>query len=414
MGLENPTYISDFVLTNPVGGVDPKSEGDDHIRNIKSALQNTFPNANGACNPTPAEFNALVGVATAMAAINSNTTLVIADFEYLPQISNITATATVTLPAASGVASGKRRVLKSSTTADVLIAPNGADTIEGVNANYRIPSYASFELISDGTSAWVLVRSTDMDVGDWKMSGKASAGIGELICDGAAISRTTYAGLFAVLSTTYGTGDGSTTFNVPDMKGRMLMGAGSGEFASTFTVDTSLDELTVDANDHLYQGQLVQVSSTTTLPSPLLGATNYYIINISSTKVKLATTRNNAEAGTAIDITDTGTGTHTLTLSLTTRSRGDIGGEEDHMQTEAEVNKHGHVLTDPGHTHTINSYSSGGNFDRVSSVGAGSDGTSDPEATSNSTTGISLAETGSNTPINNLPPYATSNFFIKT
>ena len=47
---------------------------------------------------------------------------------------------------------------------------------------------------------------------------------GWLICDGSAKSRTTYARLFAVISTTYGTGDGSTTFNLPDLGGRTPAG----------------------------------------------------------------------------------------------------------------------------------------------------------------------------------------------
>jgi len=47
---------------------------------------------------------------------------------------------------------------------------------------------------------------------------------GWLLCDGSAISRTTYALLFGVITTTYGAGDGSTTFNVPDMKGRVPVG----------------------------------------------------------------------------------------------------------------------------------------------------------------------------------------------
>lgn len=50
---------------------------------------------------------------------------------------------------------------------------------------------------------------------------------GWLTCDGAAVSRTTYAKLFGVVGTTYGTGDGSTTFNVPDMQGRMPVGKGT-------------------------------------------------------------------------------------------------------------------------------------------------------------------------------------------
>lgn len=44
------------------------------------------------------------------------------------------------------------------------------------------------------------------------------------LCYGQAISRTTYAGLFATISTTYGSGDGSTTFNVPDLRGRSVAG----------------------------------------------------------------------------------------------------------------------------------------------------------------------------------------------
>ena len=45
-----------------------------------------------------------------------------------------------------------------------------------------------------------------------------------LVCDGAAISRTTYAQLYAVIGDTYGAGDGSTTFNVPNLKGRYIEG----------------------------------------------------------------------------------------------------------------------------------------------------------------------------------------------
>jgi microcystin-dependent protein len=51
-----------------------------------------------------------------------------------------------------------------------------------------------------------------------------TAPIGWLLCDGAAVSRTTYATLFALISTTFGVGDGSTTFNVPNMKGRVIVG----------------------------------------------------------------------------------------------------------------------------------------------------------------------------------------------
>lgn len=52
----------------------------------------------------------------------------------------------------------------------------------------------------------------------------ASAPTGWLLCYGQAVSRTTYAALFAALGTAYGTGDGSTTFNLPDLRGRVPAG----------------------------------------------------------------------------------------------------------------------------------------------------------------------------------------------
>jgi microcystin-dependent protein len=48
------------------------------------------------------------------------------------------------------------------------------------------------------------------------------------LCDGTAISRSTYATLFALVGTTWGVGDGLTTFNVPDLRGRTPIGAGTG------------------------------------------------------------------------------------------------------------------------------------------------------------------------------------------
>lgn len=50
-----------------------------------------------------------------------------------------------------------------------------------------------------------------------------------LLCDWSAVSRTTYGGLFALISTTYGVGDGSTTFNLPNLKWRVPVGRDSGQ-----------------------------------------------------------------------------------------------------------------------------------------------------------------------------------------
>lgn len=60
--------------------------------------------------------------------------------------------------------------------------------------------------------------------GEIKMWSAASAPSGWTLCEGAAISRSTNAALFAVIGTTYGAGDGTTTFNVPDFRGRVPVG----------------------------------------------------------------------------------------------------------------------------------------------------------------------------------------------
>lgn len=65
----------------------------------------------------------------------------------------------------------------------------------------------------------------------------ATAPTGWLLCDGSAVSRTVYQLLFVAIGTTYGAGDGSTTFNVPDMRGRIPVGyAASGGHSDVSTL----------------------------------------------------------------------------------------------------------------------------------------------------------------------------------
>ncbi|TXH53952.1 MAG: phage tail protein [Desulfurellales bacterium] len=68
----------------------------------------------------------------------------------------------------------------------------------------------------------------------------ASAPTGWLLCYGQAVSRTTYSVLFGIIGTTYGAGDGSTTFNVPDLRGRVIAGVDNmgGVAASLLTNDS--------------------------------------------------------------------------------------------------------------------------------------------------------------------------------
>lgn len=80
-------------------------------------------------------------------------------------------------------------------------------------------------LVANG-GAWVAPNNTPS--GTVMSFAGSSAPAGWLLCNGAAVSRTTYATLFALIGTTYGAGNGSTTFNVPDLRGRSVIGVGQG------------------------------------------------------------------------------------------------------------------------------------------------------------------------------------------
>lgn len=81
---------------------------------------------------------------------------------------------------------------------------------------------------SDGSTTLIAGGTfyADSPIGSILPYGGATAPSGWFICDGTAVSRTTYAELFAVIGTSFGAGDGSTTFNLPDMRESVPKGAG--------------------------------------------------------------------------------------------------------------------------------------------------------------------------------------------
>ena len=118
------------------------------------------------------------------------------------------------------------------------------------------------------------------EVGAIKPWTKATAPAGYVLCDGSAISRTDYADLFAVISTTYGVGNGSTTFNVPDLKGKMPQGYESGNYALAGTggADTVTVSVTNNQGVSLTNNQTVTVTGSidnTSLTTAQL-ATHYH------------------------------------------------------------------------------------------------------------------------------------------
>ena len=124
---------------------------------------------------------------------------------------------------------------------------------------------------------------------------------GWLICDGSPVSRTCYAALFATLGTKFGAGDGSTTFNLPDLGGRVPIGVGAQSGGTTFALGDHGGEekhqLTTpelashnhadSGHAHTYGGTLALVALTgeepVSIPNPLPATTGTGYANISNT-----------------------------------------------------------------------------------------------------------------------------------
>jgi microcystin-dependent protein len=99
---------------------------------------------------------------------------------------------------------------------------NSNDAIEALQAKVGVNSSAV-------TTSLDYKMRINNPVGEITLWATSTAPTGWLIADGSAISRSTYSDLFAVLSTTYGVGDGSTTFNLPNLKGKVPVGRDSSQ-----------------------------------------------------------------------------------------------------------------------------------------------------------------------------------------
>jgi microcystin-dependent protein len=94
-------------------------------------------------------------------------------------------------------------------------------------------------VISGITTVTSSTTASQFPTGVVQMYGGSTAPTGWILCNGTAVSRTTYASLFAVCSTAFGTGDGSTTFNVPDFRGRTPIGVGTGSGLTARTLGSN-------------------------------------------------------------------------------------------------------------------------------------------------------------------------------
>lgn len=222
MSLESANYVSDLDSSNP-DGTDLTSQGDDHIRLLKAALKATFPGASKAFRFPNCAVEATSSVSVSFPA----------DQNKLIAVSALAAARTVSLPdPASGGTVNEDGfsviVVKTDTSVNaVTIDGSGSQTINGAL------TLALTEPFQIAVLTW-----SKLDV-EWYATVTLNGGkyIGEtfeycgttapalsLLCYGQAISRTTYAALFARIGEVYGVGNGATTFNVPDDRGRVTAG----------------------------------------------------------------------------------------------------------------------------------------------------------------------------------------------
>lgn len=100
---------------------------------------------------------------------------------------------------------------------------------------------------------------TSFQTSDIKIATSSTIQNGWLLCNGAAISRTTYANLFDKIGTTYGSGDGSTTFNIPDLRDRYIIGADTNALGAY--ISEQLPNITGSMNDRFPSGINVLVGT---------------------------------------------------------------------------------------------------------------------------------------------------------
>jgi microcystin-dependent protein len=147
-----------------------------------------------------------------------------------------------------------------------------------------------------------------------------------VLCYGQAISRTTYASLFSLLSTTYGAGDGSTTFNLPDLRGRAIFGVdamgGSGASRIGAIVGATIGSAGGTETHTLTEAQLPShTHAAGTLAADSSGAHthSYYY---TSGNIYAGGTPGDVTASSGSTFTTSSDGAHTHTISGSTGATG--------------------------------------------------------------------------------------------
>lgn len=208
MGLETASFISGLTASWPVTS-DKKAQGDDHLRLIKSVLQNTFPGASKAFYFPTGE--AVSGVQTLDATDMNNT-------QYVDTTSGNIAVTLPTLAASDKGWSVDVMKVSGDTNAVIVSPPSGTINAQvGSVATVRVGAYCEPAKFTWSGTAWFCYKP-GVPIGTSIDHNGSSTLHGYLLEDGSSFSNTAFAELFAAL--------GSSTLN--DMRGRTTIGQGTG------------------------------------------------------------------------------------------------------------------------------------------------------------------------------------------
>jgi microcystin-dependent protein len=145
----------------------------------------------------------------------------------------------------------------------------------------------------------------------------ATAPPGYLLCDGTAVSRTTYSSLFTTIGIAYGAGDGSTTFNLPNLQNRIPVGRGTDAEFDTLGETGGVKEVTLTSS------QIPAHSHANTLGSNTVASSGHTHGSGSYAAAIGATNNNIAAIGYVAGTNSGGPGTSTYTIT------GGIGGSQN-------------------------------------------------------------------------------------